>query len=308
MTGRVPVLVTGLPRSGTSWTGKMLAAGGGLVYVNEPLNPQHPPGRCPGVLNAHVTHRFQYICRDNEDAWLPAFTDTVALRYRFLAELRRNRSPYDLARMARYGTAFTLGRLAGRRALLDDPFALFSAGWFAERLGCRVVVLQRDAVPFVGSWQRLGWTVYFHELLEQPLLVRDHPHLEALRALIGCQDRIAKAVALWRAARRVTTTLAARHPGITLVRYEDLAADPEAGFRALYGRLGLTWSAKARERVLRACTASTASAAASGGLGFAWSGLSRTAYRPMDSRLALTNAANRLSPEETRRVLELVST
>ena len=40
---RSPILVTGLPRSGTSWVGKMLAASGELVYVNEPLNPQHPP-------------------------------------------------------------------------------------------------------------------------------------------------------------------------------------------------------------------------------------------------------------------------
>ncbi|MEU0518613.1 sulfotransferase [Streptosporangium sp. NPDC006007] len=299
-----PVLVTGLPRSGTSWTGRMLAAGGELVYVNEPLNPQHPPGRCPGVLNAQVTHRFQYICPDNDEVWLPAFTDTVALRYRFPAELRRNRSPYDLARMVRYGTAFALGRLTGRRALLDDPFALFSAGWFAERLGCRVVVLLRDPVSFVGSWQRLGWTVYFHELLEQPLLVRDHPHLESLRPLVGCQDRIAKAVALWRAARTVAVDLAARHPGIRLVRYEELAADPLEGFRRLYGRLGLTWSARAEKRVSRACAAPVHT---DGGGGFSWNGLSRTAYRPMDSRRALATAANRLSPEEIRRVRELAS-
>ncbi|MEV7007132.1 sulfotransferase [Streptosporangium sp. NPDC051022] len=294
------MLVTGLPRSGTSWTGKMLAASGELVYVNEPLNPQHPPGRCPGVLNAHVTHRFQYICPDNEETWLPAFADTVALRYRFLAELRRNRSPYDLARMVRYGTAFTAGRLAGRRALLDDPFALFSAGWFAERLGCRVVILLRDPVSFVGSWQRLGWTVYFHELLEQPLLLRDHPHLEALRGLVGCQDRLTKAVALWRAARTVAADLAARHPGIRLARYEDLAAAPREGFRRLYGRLGLTWSPRAEERISRACTAPTTDED-----GFAWTGLSRTAYRPMDSRRALSTAAGRLTPEETRRVREL---
>ncbi|MGV9774690.1 sulfotransferase [Streptosporangium sp. NPDC003464] len=297
-----PVLVTGLPRSGTSWTGKMLAAGGELVYVNEPLNPQHPPGQSPGVLNARVTHRFQYICPDNDGHWLPAFADTVALRYRFLAELRRNRSPYDLARMVRYGTAFTLGRLAGRRALLDDPFALFSAGWFAERLGCRVVILVRDPVSFVGSWQRLGWTVYFHELLEQPLLVRDHPHLEELRPLVGCQDRVVKAVALWRAARTVAADLAARHPGILLARYEDLAADPQRGFRRLYEWSGLSWSDRAGKRISRACTS-----AATGTGGFAWSGLSRTAYRPMDSRQALATAAGRLTPEEIHRVTELAA-
>ncbi|MFB9678289.1 sulfotransferase [Streptosporangium vulgare] len=318
-----PVLVTGLPRTGTSWTGRMLAASGELVYVNEPLNPEHPPGRSPGVLDAVVGHRFQYICPDNERAWLPAFARTVALRYGFWAELRRNRSPYDLARMVRYGTAFTLGRLGGRRALLDDPFALFSAGWFADRLGCRVIILLRDPVAFVGSWQRLGWTVYFHELLEQPLLVRDQPHLEALRPLIGSQDRVAKAVALWRAAGITAADLADRHPGIMLARYEDLARYPLAGFRRLYEWAGLTWSARAEERVRRACTSVPGTAApdtatsgtvtqgtvtsGTGSGGFAWSGLSRTAYRPMDSRRALAEAGARLSPEEALRVRELAS-
>jgi len=334
-----PVLVTGLPRTGTSWTGRMLTASGELVYVNEPLNPEHPPGHSPGVLDAVVGHRFQYICPDNERAWLPAFTRTVALRYGFLAELRRNRSPYDLARMIRHGTAFTLGRLGGRRALLDDPFALFSAGWFADRLDCRVIILLRDPVAFVGSWQRLGWTVYFHELLEQPLLMRDHPHLEMLRPLVGSQDRVAKAVALWRAAGTTAADLAERHPGIMLARYEDLAREPLAGFRRLYEWAGLTWTARVEERVRRACTgasdtgtctgtsdgvsASDASDAddmdvsapppsekgspETGVGGFTWSGLSRTAYRPMDSRRALAEAGARLSPQEALRVRRLAS-
>lgn len=289
-----PVLVTGLPRSGTSWTGKMLAASGELVYVNEPLNPQHPPGRCPGVLRRQVTHRFQYL----DDSWLPAFRDTAALRYRFLAELRANRSPYDLARMARYGSAFLYGRATGRRALLDDPFAVLSARWFAERLGCRVIALLRDPVSFVASWQRLGWTVYFHELLEQPALVRDHPSVLELRRLVGSQDRIAKAAALWRFAREVLMSA----PGIRVVTYESLADDPVAGFRDLYGFAGLTWSDKAERRITRACTAGE-----SAGPGFSWAGLSKTGFRRMDSRLALRDARKGLSPEEVRRIEGLIT-
>ncbi|TDC00968.1 sulfotransferase family protein [Nonomuraea longispora] len=296
---RAPVLVTGLPRSGTSWTGKMLTAGGELVYVNEPLNPQHPPGRCPGVLRAEVTHRFQYICDDNAATWLPAFRDTVALRYHWLAELRANHSPYDLARLVLYGTAFTLGRLAGRRALLDDPFAVLSAGWFARRLGCRVIALVRDPVSFVASWQRLGWTVHVHELLEQPLLVRDHPDLLELRALAGSHDRIAKAAALWRATRSIL----ARTPGILTTSYESLAADPLPRFRELYDHAGLTWTPAAERRIRRACTGRSRA-----GDGFAWSGLSRTAYRPMDSRQALRDAARGLTPEDVARVRTLTAT
>ncbi|GGP12153.1 sulfotransferase family protein [Nonomuraea glycinis] len=290
------MLVTGLPRSGTSWAGKMLAAGGELVYVNEPLNPQHPPGRCPGILRAQVRHRFQYICDDNAPTWLPAFRDTVALRYRWAAELRANRSPYDLARMIRYGGAFTLGRLAGRRALLDDPFAVLSAGWFAERLGCKVIALVRDPVSFVASWQRLGWTVYFHELLEQPLLVRDHPQVLRLRVLVGSQDRIAKAAALW----QVTREILARTPGILVTSYDDLAADPRTGFKRLYDYAGLAWTPAAEERVMKACTAP-----GSRDQGFAWSGLSRTAYRPMDSRAALRAGARGLTQEEIDRIRAL---
>jgi hypothetical protein len=76
-----PLLVTGMPRTATSWVGKMLEASGALVYVNEPLNPQHPPGRSPGVLRADVEHAFRYISDDNEQVWLPAFLDTVRLRF-----------------------------------------------------------------------------------------------------------------------------------------------------------------------------------------------------------------------------------
>ncbi|MEU4330318.1 sulfotransferase family protein [Nonomuraea dietziae] len=293
-----PILVTGLPRSGTSWAGKMLAASGELVYVNEPLNPQHPPGRCPGVLRASVTHRFQYICDDNSAGWLPAFRDTTALRYRFLAELRANRSPYDLARLARYGSAFTWGRLTGRRALLDDPFAVLSSGWFAGRLGCTVIALVRDPVALVGSWTRLGWTIHLEELLEQPLLVRDHPEVEELRALAGSQDRIAKVCALW----RVTRSLLARTEGITVVSYEELARSPLQGFRRLYDVAGLRWTAAAERRITRACTAR-----GEADRGFAWSGLSRTAYRPMDSSQALSSYRERLTTDEIDRVRALTA-
>ncbi|MGW4472189.1 sulfotransferase [Nonomuraea sp. NPDC004354] len=299
MGGRVnPVLVTGLPRSGTSWVGKMLAASGELVYVNEPLNPQHPPGRCPGVLRAGVTHRFQYICDDNSADWLPAFRDTVALRYGWLAELRANRSPYDLARLVRYGTAFAWGRRTGRRALLDDPFAVLSASWFARTLGCTVIALVRDPVSLAGSWTRLGWTVYFHELLEQPLLVRDHPEVEELRALVGSQDRIAKICALWRVARAVL----ARAEGVTVVSYEDLAGAPLPGFRRLYDLAGLRWSPAAERRVTRACTTPGTAER-----GFAWSGLSRTAYRPMDSSSALHSYRDRLTDAEIATIRTLTS-
>ncbi|GLX98812.1 sulfotransferase [Herbidospora sp. NBRC 101105] len=281
------ILVTGLPRSGTSWAGRMLCASGELVYVNEPLNPERP---YRGVLNAEVEHRFQYICRDNEAAWLKPFQDTLRLRFRWHAELPWPPSP---ARFLKYATSFAYGRLTGRKALLDDPFALWSAEWFADRLDCRVVILVRDPVTFVGSWEHLGWTANPADLLGQPLLLRDHPHLSALARTPP--DRLAKAAALWKAAHE--SVLRMRHPNIRVVGYEALAADPHFGFRSLYEWCGIPWTDRSAATITRSCTGPAQEA------GFAWRGASKTAFRPTDSRTAA--ARSRLSAADAERVSRL---
>jgi hypothetical protein len=300
------VLVTGLPRSGTSWVGKMLEASGQVVYVNEPLNPKHPPGRSPGVLDGPVTHRFQYIRREDDAAWRRAFADTLSLRYRLVPELRQNRSAYDLARMVKYATSFSAGRLRGRRALLDDPYALFSTRWLVEEMGCQAVVLVRDPVAFVGSWRTLGWTIHFHELLEQPALVRDHlgPYVDRMRALVGSSDWLARSALLWEMAYDVVDRSFRSLPGVRLISYESLVAAPMERFADLYGTVGLTWSAAAQTRVLAATTEQAG--AAEGAM--RWSlrgGLSRTAYRPMGRATALSTYRDRLTHEEIARVREL---
>jgi hypothetical protein len=302
------ILVTGLPRSGTSWIGKMLQASGEVVYVNEPLNPQHPPGHSPGVLNAEVTHRYQYICADNDEEWAAAYHDTLRLRYNLVAELRRNRAPYDLARMAKYSTAFTIGRFRGRRALFDDPFGTFSVAWFAQRLGCRVVVSVRHPLSFVGSWRRLGWKAHLHDLLAQPLLMRDllGPYADELGAAADSPDPITKAAVLWRVAYAALGDLNARQPGLLhMTRYEDLAGNPETAFRELYATCGLTWTKQAREHIIWATTDHGKAEAQR-----SWTlrgGLSRTAFRPMDPRSALGSFRSRLSQQEIDQVLEITA-
>ena len=303
-----PLLVTGLPRSGTSWVGKMLEASGQVVYVNEPLNPEHPPGRSPGVLNADVRHRYQYICDDNESDWLAAFGDTVGLRYQVRAELRRNRGLYDLARLGKYATSFTIGRLRARRALLDDPYALFSTRWLVERLGCRVVVLVRDPLAVVGSWKRLGWRAHPGELLDQPALVRDllAPHVHDLRASEAATDAARLAI-LWKVAYDVVRRHFADLPGVHVQPYEDLVADPVTTFADLYRHCDLTWSARS-EQAVRAATTSPSTGTGTGPYGWTLRfGLSKTAFRPMDSATALEVSRRQLNDQEVAQVRSVTS-
>ena len=301
------IVVAGLQRSGTSWIGKMLEASGEAVYVNEPMNPKHPPGRSPGVLNADVDSRFQYICADNEERFLPAFKDTLRLRYQFVAELRRNHAAYDLARLAKYSSSFTVGRLLGRRALIDDPCSTFSATWLAQRLGCAVIISVRHPLSFVGSWRRLGWKVNLYDVLDQPLLMRDllGPYEDELRAVADSDDQIAKAALLWRVTYDLMGDLDARQPGLLHIkRYEDLASNPQAGFRELYAICGLSWTERARKKIR---WATTDHGKAEGGQ-HSWTlrgGVSRTAFRPMDSRSSLGAFRSRLSEQDIEKVREI---
>jgi hypothetical protein len=306
--GPGPIVVTGMARSGTSWVGKLLQASGDLTYINEPLNPDHPPGRSPGVLNASVERHYQYISEQNEDGWLAAFNETLRLRYHIGAELRQNRSPYDLARMARYASSFLAGRLRGRRALLDDPYALLASEWLADRLDCRVVVIVRDPAAMVASWRRLGWTTDLGELLHQPALMRDwlepfRGEMEAMAATPG--DLVGRVAVLWRLLYLVAAEYEQRCPAIRIVRYEDLAADPVSSFAGLYAALGLRFGDRAEGEVVRSTTGSAQRTAHKWSL--SRSGLSKTGFRPMDSRANLVAWKRQLGADEVARIRTLTA-
>ena len=191
---RTPILVTGTHRSGTTWVGKMLAADALTAYISEPLNILHRSG----VFHAKVDHWYQYICEENEAAYLPAFGELLEFDYHLWDEIRSLRSRKDFLRMGRDFLIFYNGLMRGQRALLKDPFAVFSTPWFAKRLSCKVVITVRHPAAFASSLKRLNWFFDFQNLLDQPLLMRDQ--LEPYREQMQCmpaEDVIGQSALLW---------------------------------------------------------------------------------------------------------------
>jgi hypothetical protein len=291
-----PILVTGAHRSGTTWVGKMLAASGRVAYLSEPLNVLHRPG----VMRAPVDCWYTYICADNEDHYLPALRETLAYDYHYWPELRSLRSVKDGLRMARDSSAFLRGKIFNLRPLLKDPFAVFSAGWFAERLGCQVVLVVRHPAAVVSSLVRLGWPFDLGDLLHQPLLMRDW--LEPFRADLENAIRdgesvVARASLLWSMVYSVVGRLAADRPNLVVVRHEDLSLDPEWGFRQLYQELGLAFNNSARQAVLQSSASGNPKQVSQ-----------NAAYATrLDSRANLSNWKKRLGAEDVQRVRSLTA-
>lgn len=289
-----PILVTGAHRTGTTWVGKMLAASGEAAYISEPLNRWHRPG----VLRLPVQHWYTYICPENEALFLPALCETLRFQYHAWAEVRSIRSRRDALRMGRDWRAFLTGRLRRQRPLLKDPFALFSAPWFASRLACQVVITVRHPAAFASSLKRLKWPFEFEDLLTQPLLMRDwlEPYRAEMEAMLGNpEDVIAQASLLWKIIYRVVAVMQQRFPQFQVVRHEDLSLDPVAGYRSLFASLGLHFTSRAEEAVLNSSSSENPQE------------VSRQAIHAfhLDSHANLHNWKRRLQPEEIARIRSL---
>lgn len=304
--GRGPVLVAGMARAGTSWVAEMLKAAGGFVHLNEPFNPKHPPGLSPGVLRAPVPAGYVYVTAENAAVYERAVADMLRFRYHPLAEVRVNHRLFDLAKMAKYSASFVVGALVRKRALLDDPYASLAAEWIADCFDGQVCLLVRHPAAMVASYRKLSYSAHFRHLLGQPLLMRDwlEPWRAEMEALVDTDDKVAQVGFFWRMLHHPLAEMAQRCERIHVVRYEDLCLDPVGEFERLFSRLGVEFNAAARAEVVAGTQGASKAKSHSWRLsrrGF----LSRTAFRPMDSKAMVAVWRRTVSPAEAERLRQL---
>lgn len=289
-----PILVTGGHRTGTTWVGRMLTASGEVAYISEPLNVLHRPG----VMRAPVERWYTYICSENESAYLAELRQILAFRYHWGAELLSLRSRHDAMRMGRDWGTFLRGRVNHLRPLLKDPFAVFSAPWFASQLGCQVVITVRHPAAFVSSLKRLNWNFQLEDLLAQPLLMRDK--LEIYRAemeAMPLEDLIGRASLLWKMVYRVVDEFRHGYPEFQIVCHEDLSLDPVRGFRALYSTLDLNFTPQVQVAIQNSSSAENPKELSASAV---------HAYH-LDSLANLNNWKRRLDPNEIDRIHQITS-
>ncbi len=284
-----PVLVTGIHRSGTTWVGRMLAASSQLAYISEPLNVLHRPG----LLQMRVVHWYTYVCRENETGFLASFANLLKYRYHLWAGMAALRSGGDFLRMGRDVGVCLKGWAFHRRPLVKDPFAVFSLPWFAERFHMQIVVTIRHPAGFASSLKRLGWPFDFRDLLDQPLLMRDHlePYRRAMEAITP-DDVVGQAAVLWAAVYRSVYKTVEQNPSIQVVRHEDLSLEPLEGFRKLYRTLNLEFTPRLGKAILDSSSSENPKEVSR----------QKAHAIQLDSRANLDNWKHRLSAEEILRI------
>lgn len=247
-----PILVTGAPRSGTTWVGKMISASPRVGYIPEPLNYNWGKRLHPGMCTAPVKHWFHYICEHNAQAFIEPLRDTLEFRYDLAAGLRNIRSLRDIKKVAWGERTFRQYRSKNAHPLVKDPFAIVSAEWLEKTFGMQVVVLVRHPAGLVSSIKRLNWSFPFSHFTRQPLLMRDHlhPYTEQLESYARKPtDFIDQGILQWNLVHKVIVEYRNQHEDWIFLRHEDVARQPVAGFRHVFQLLDLRFSSRVRSVV-----------------------------------------------------------
>ena len=289
-----PILITGIHRSGTTWIGKMIAESPDVAYVSEPLNRWHRSG----VFQANVKYWYTYIHDENEDDFLPAYKEIMMYKYHLWAEIKSIRSRKDFFRMWRDYYRMWHGRIRHARILFKDPFAIFSLPWFAQRLGCKIVIMIRHPAGFVSSLNRLGWGFDLNDLLSQSCLMKNilNPFKGEINFVLNSKsDIITQASLLWKIVYSVVLDYRKNFPEFYYLRHEDISRQPLDEFRKLFSYLDVDYSQQIRSNIIKSSASRNPKELS----------VNRVHAVRLDSKSNLENWKQRLSREEILRIYEI---
>ena len=286
-----PILVTGAPRSGTTWVGRMLTLAPGVGYIHEPFNPTTDAG----ISGRPVVRFFEYVTPETEARYAPHLERSLRFSYDLRRQLPNVRSVRAVGRTATDLVAFTRLRLSKARPLVKDPIAVFSAGWLADRFGMDVVVTVRHPAAFVSSFTGLGYRHDFNSFLAEPQLLVDYlgPFESEIRRYAEAPgDPIDEAVLLWRLVYATVERYRTERPRWSFVRHEDLSLDPLGGYAALYTQLGLEYTDEVQDAIRAHTSAENPDR------------LEEKHAVRLDSRASLSGWRRSLGEEQVRRIRE----
>jgi hypothetical protein len=234
-----PILLGGAPRTGTSWTAKVLSQGYNVRYIREPVSHgqfhegYYPTVPCPYLLEGESAPDYSQV-------WRRALSLSSMVSKRWLMSESR-----PLIRRVPFWPA---------RLLVKEVNCPLALEWLSETFGFRIVSTIRHPCGFVSSGLRLlkqGYTfVTLEPLLAQRALVGTY-FAEDYDWLSQLDTPLARLAGWYGMVYKVLADQFPRHPDWILVQHEAFCRNPKAQFSRLFQALALRFSGRV-ERFLTA--------------------------------------------------------
>ena len=226
-----PIVIMSLPRSGSSWVGRMLAQAQRVLYLREPINQTV-------LANTNLSTLFEVACAETEITIRPISDDVFAAYPAFDRSIVKHPKRWTWSR-----------RRSGQLIVKEvNPFAY---PWLQERYACKTIYLVRHPGAVASSYYRLGWTD------------RELDHLPTAKAVMRADHKAnfwSYQGALQAIASKMMHDALDRQPddNYCIVTYEALCADPMKAFRDLFTVADLDWSQDIERCIHQHATATNA--------------------------------------------------
>jgi hypothetical protein len=214
-----PLLVTGMPRSGTTWLARLLSCAAGTALAGrEPMNPRGSQYALGGTLDGWT--RLREPSRQQRRRLHTAYRGLNPLVY------------------SRYGNRQWAAPLPSTRMIVKDPFALLSLPMLTSVTGALPVIVYRHPGAMLASFRRVGWAANPVELQQLERI----PSTHGGGATRWPADEVGNLGATWAALYRMALEDLSSLPAAMVVSHEELATGGESAAKALFAAVSLTWS------------------------------------------------------------------
>lgn len=246
---RKHLLVTGCPRSGTTFLGSALSIPINVGYVREPFNSQF------GLRD--INEAFPYLFDEMPNQ--QDYDRTISQLLGNGAKFRKFSDPKDstLKRLMRNtiksGSHYTYLRSRFNplvdQVIIKDPLAALASDYLHRQYGMKVVVIIRDPLAVISSMDRVGIIYDLEDLKRQENLYQHH-----LKNILGPHDHnklpaVEQRALLWKSINYVLLQFIKANPNFIVVHHHQISADPLGTLPKLYQLLGLNYTPKVAKKI-----------------------------------------------------------
>lgn len=281
MSLNLPILIAGLPRSGTTWVGSILSATKTTLYFFEPDNEKISP---LAWLYKKNNHRFPYLTGTDEadlyeQMWYIILNGSVWIQYinqlsrllfrnqassleasigektgfRYCDESFRtvhaNRSPYSVDSHPLVASLIRLLLAMGRggnqqkkRLIVKSVHTPLCLEWLTSRFSVLVALVLRNPYSLYASYKRLKMPDGYRNPLFQSTLQRDLRLYISESSLLRVGSYEDYIAFQIMLFYKVMETQLARHPEWVVISHDRLCINPYDRFKDVFAQLGLTWT------------------------------------------------------------------
>lgn len=281
------ILITGLPRSGTTWVGEVLSAAPNTRYLFEPDNEKISP---VAWLCKNSFHRFPYLVPGEdggsyERLWRAILSDGMdRFHVNRLLKLFLNRKISSVERHIGEKCAhvqtdmrlndvvpiapafgpdgnllFSLAARAGMgkgsiipgsRLIVKSVHTPLCLEWLTRKFNLKVLIVLRNPYSLYASYLRMNMPDGFRNPLSQERLLNDFKDSLPERAfkLNGPADAVAFQIAFM---YRVIDEQISRNGNWVLTSHDRICSDPVSWFMEIYKQLGIDWPKNALAKLTK---------------------------------------------------------